>query len=177
MRSRYLAKEPHGAYFVTSTIVEWLPVFTSAAYCDILIDSFKYCRENKGLLIHGWVIMENHFHAVVFAPELTRTIADLKKFTAKRILEQLTTDKREWLVKELAHFRAYHKTGSEHQVWQEGFHPQKILDDAMMLQKLDYMHNNPVARGLVASPEHWRYSSAHEWLPGSQLVLKCDPWR
>ena len=34
-----------------------------------------------------------------------------------------------------------------------------------------------VKRGLVASPEHWRYSSAREWLPGAIPVLRCDPWR
>ena len=51
------------------------------------------------------------------------------------------------------------------------------MSDAMMLQKLEYLHNNPVKRGLVASPEHWRYSSAHEWLPGAMVVLRCDPWR
>ena len=177
MRSRYKVNEPHASHFITSTIVQWLPVFTSAVYCDILIDSFKYCRTHKGLRIYGWVIMDNHFHAVVFARELTRVVAYLKKFSARRILEQLESDGNEWLLKELAHFRATYKTGSEHQVWQEGFHPQAISDDAMMLQKLDYMHNNPVTRGLVASPEHWRYSSAHEWLPAAQPVLKCDAWR
>ncbi|MGB8356136.1 MAG: transposase [Chthoniobacteraceae bacterium] len=177
MRSRYRVNEPHNAHFITSTIVQWLPVFTSATYCDILVESMEYCRLHKGLRVYGWVIMENHFHAVVFAPDLTRTIADLKKYTARRVLEQLKEDGREWLLKELAYFRAAHKTASEHQIWQEGFHPQAIMDDATMLQKLDYMHNNPVARGMVASGEHWRYSSAHEWLPGALPVLKCDAWR
>lgn len=47
----------------------------------------------------------------------------------------------------------------------------------MMLQKLEYIHNNPVRRGWVASPEHWRWSSAHEWLGGVSPVLFCDPWK
>ena len=47
----------------------------------------------------------------------------------------------------------------------------------MMLQKLEYLHNNPVKRGLVAAPEHWRYSSAHEWLPGAVPALRVDEWR
>ena len=46
-----------------------------------------------------------------------------------------------------------------------------------MLQKLDYLHHNPVARGMVTVEEHWRYSSAHEWLAGSRPVLRCDHWR
>jgi REP element-mobilizing transposase RayT len=111
--------------------------------------------------------MDNHFHAIVTAPDLSAVLADLKKFTARRLLEQLAREGRGWLLDRLAIDRARHKTRSRHQVWQEGFHPQAIHDDAMMLQKLDYLHRNPVRRGWVASPEHWRYSSAHEWLPGA----------
>ena len=62
-------------------------------------------------------------------------------------------------------------------LWQEGVHPQSIMSDEMMLQKLEYLHHNPVKRGLIASPEHWRYSSAHEWLPAAVPVLRVDPWR
>ena len=52
-----------------------------------------------------------------------------------------------------------------------------IVSDEMMLQKLEYLHNNPVKRGLVASPEHWCYSSAHTWLAGATPVLRVDSWR
>ena len=82
-----------------------------------------------------------------------------------------------WLVNQLAYFRAVQKRESRHQVWQEGFHPQAIVSDEMMLQKLEYLHNNPVARGWVVAPEDGRYSSAHEWMPGGTPVLRCDPWR
>ena len=43
MRSRYQAREPGHGYFVTSTIVEWLPVFTSIACCDIVVRALEYC--------------------------------------------------------------------------------------------------------------------------------------
>ncbi len=102
-------------------------------------------------------------------------LRDLKSFTAMQIIEQLQAARREWLLNQLRYYRAAHKP-NEYQVWQEGSHPQAILDDAMMRQKLEYLHNNPVKRGLVASPEHWRYSSAHEWLGGALPVLKCDDW-
>ena len=85
-------------------------------------------------------------------------------------------ERREWLLNQFSYYRAKYKTSS-HQIWQEGFHPQEIVSDAMMLQKLEYMHNNPVRAGLVAAPEHWRYSSAHEWMPEVQPVLTCDDWR
>ena len=60
---------------------------------------------------------------------------------------------------------------------QEGYHPKASAGDEMMLRKLTYLHHNPVERGDVIEPAHWRYSSAHEWLLGSQPKLRCDAWR
>jgi REP element-mobilizing transposase RayT len=177
MRSRYRIFEAELAHFVTGTAVAWLPIFNKAARCDILVQAFEYCRLKKALKIHAWVILDTHFHAIVAAPDLSRVLADLKRHTARRIIEQLETECCNWLLRQLRGQRAPHKTESQHQVWQEGSHPQSIRSDAMMLQKLEYLHNNPVKRGLVAAPEHWRYSSAHEWLPGAAVELRCDPWR
>jgi REP element-mobilizing transposase RayT len=177
MRSRYRINETRNAHFVTATIVQWLPVFTTAARCDILIQSFGYCRTHKGLKIYAWVILDNHFHAILAAPDLSRVLADLKRHTAQQILELLNTERCEWLINQFQYFRAAHKVASIHQIWQEGSHPQSMLSDAIMLQKLEYLHNNPVKRGLVAIPDHWRYSSAHEWCPGVTPLLKCDAWR
>jgi len=177
MRSRYRINEPEAAHFITATVVEWLPVFTTATCCDILVRSLEYCRANKQLRIHAWVILDNHFHAIVAGPALAETIRDWKRFTAGALLKQLREERRAWLLNQLAYYCAAHKTASDHQLWQEGVHPQAIVSDEMMLQKLEYVHNNPVKRGMVASPEHWRYSSAHEWLEGAMPVLKCDEWR
>ncbi len=177
MRSRYAIHDAQATYFVTSTIVEWLPVFTAAPCSDILVQSLLYCREHKGLKIYAWVILDNHFHAILSAPDLAGTLTDLKRFTARALLLQIKKEKREWLLNQLAYYCAAHKTSSEHQVWQEGVHPQELDTDAMMEQKLDYIHNNPVVRGLVVGPEHWRYSSAHEWLVGGHPLFTCDPWR
>ena len=97
MRSRYKMQNPEGTYFVTATIVEWLPVFTTAACCDILVDSLLHCREHKGLKIHAWVILDNHFHAILAAPGLAGTLTDLKRFTARALLTQIKKEKRDWL--------------------------------------------------------------------------------
>ena len=177
MQSRYRVHEPHANYFVTSTVVAWLPVFTTAVRCDILIESLEYCRSQKGLKIYAWVILDNHFHAILSAPSVPRVLADFKRHTAQRLLEQIEKEKVEWLLNQFEYFRAKHKSQSRHQIWQEGNHPQEIADDEMMLQKLDYIHQNPVKRGLVAAAGHWRYSSAHEGCAGAMPVLRCDPWK
>ena len=177
MRSRYRILEPDFAHFITGTSVGWVPLFTTGTRCDILVQAFDYCRVHKALKLYGWVILDTHFHAIVSAPDLVRVLADLKRHTAREIIDRLKAERCGWLLDQLRRHRASYKIESEHQIWQEGWHPQAIRTDEMMLQKLEYLHNNPVKRGLVASPEHWRYSSAHEWLCGAAVELRCDQWR
>lgn len=177
MRSRYAINEEQYAHFVTATVVEWLPIFTTGACCEILVRSMIHCREKKGMLIHAWVILDNHFHAILAGPALADSIRDLKRFTARALLAQIQAEGREWLLNQLSFYRAAHKTASDHQVWQEGVHPKAIVSDEMMQQKLAYIHENPVKRGLVACPEHWRFSSAHEWMGEAMPLFKCDEWR
>ncbi len=96
MRSRYLVLQPARPHFVTATIVEWLPVFTTGAACDILVRALLHTREHKQLRIHGWVILDNHWHAVLGAPDLSGVLRDLKSFTAREILRQLAVEGREY---------------------------------------------------------------------------------
>ena len=69
----------------------------------------------------------------------------------------------ETLVQELRYFKLHHKVDQEHQLWQEGSHPEQILDFDMMMQKVEYIHNNPVRAGYVDELSHWRYSSARNY--------------
>jgi hypothetical protein len=69
-----------------------------------------------------------------------------------------------------------HKTGSEYQVWEEGNHPQLIESEAAMRQKLDYIHLNPVKRGYVDLPEHWRYASARNYAGMEGLIEVVKDW-
>lgn len=79
MRSRYKVLEQAAPHFITSTVVEWLPVFTSAAYCDVLINSLKFCQEQKGLKLYAFVIMDNHIHLLADADNLSRLMKEFKK--------------------------------------------------------------------------------------------------
>jgi len=103
-------------------------------------------------------------------------MADLKKFTARRLIEQLKTERRDWLLEVLSKSRHPHKYTNTYQVWQEGFHPQALYSDETIRQKLKYIQNNPVRAGFVAAPEHWRYSSAHEQCEGTIPLIRCDDW-
>jgi len=63
-----------------------------------------------------------------------------------------------------------------YQVWEEGNHPQIIESEVVMRQKLDYTHHNPVKRGYVDQPEHWRYSSARNYAGQDGLIEVIRSW-
>jgi len=73
-------------------------------------------------------------------------------------------------------FKAEGKMDSTYQVWEEGSHPQRIEHEAVMRQKLDYLHYNPVKRGYVDLPEHWRWSSARDYLGQPGLIEVDKDW-
>lgn len=62
MRSRYRIHDSGSAHFVTSTIVEWIPVFTEKAYCDVVTASLAFCRKEKGLRLYAYTVLDNHLH-------------------------------------------------------------------------------------------------------------------
>ena len=175
MRSRYRITQEDGLYFVTSTIVEWIPIFTSKPYFDIVVDALRFCRASKDLKLYAFVILENHFHLVVSGPELSKILQSLKRHTSRQIIQLLEAQSRTWLLNQLAYYKKKHKTASRYQVWQEGFHPELITSEQMLVQKVDYLHVNPVKRGYVDYPEHWRYSSARNFLGEGEIVLEVDP--
>jgi len=142
MRSRYKITKEDCIYFITSSIVWFIPVFTSQKYFDILIESFKFCQSEKGLKIYAFTILDNHFHAIVSALQLSTIIQSFKSYTAKQIIEQLKKDDKRWLLNIFAWLKKQHKDKSEHQVWQEGFHPQLIISEEMLIQKIEYIHYN-----------------------------------
>ena len=80
------------AYYLTLTVVGWIDVFTRQNHRDALIESMKYCQKEKGLVVFAYCIMSNHVHLIVNTNEpylLKDTIRDLKKFTSKKILNQI----------------------------------------------------------------------------------------
>jgi REP element-mobilizing transposase RayT len=122
------------------------------------------------------VVLENHLHLVAGSPQIGKDIQRFKSYTARRIIDHLQSAKAMRLLELLALFKRGHKTQSEHQFWEEGSHPQRIESQAVMRQKLDYIHYNPVKRGFVDLPEHWRWSSARDYSGSCGLIEVDRDW-
>jgi len=91
---------------------------------------------------------------MVSGENLSQIIGALKGFTSQEIVQQLKCDRKEWLLNQLAYYKKKYKTANTLQVWQEGFHPKLMFNEEMPVQKIEYMHFNPVKRGYVESSDH-----------------------
>ena len=175
-RSRYRILEVHHPHFMTATVNNWLPLFTRPQTVEILLDSWRFLQREGKLTLFGYVVMENHLHLVAASPDLSATMRCFKSWTARRIIDYLEEIRARRMLELLVLFKRAHKTESIYQIWEEGSHPQAIMTEAMMHQKIDYIHHNPVARGYVDRPEHWRYSSARNYLGQPGLIEVCREW-
>jgi putative transposase len=177
MSDKFRIHEQNHAYFITNVIVHWIPVFCREDYFRILVDSLTYCSEHKGLDLHGYVIMPNHFHMIGSQEDgrLSDALRDMKKHTSKQIAALIQADGRtSWLA---AMRHASDEPGGV-RVWDETFHPEQVYSREFFEQKLDYIHNNPVRAGFVADPSAWKYSSAGFYYhdTASLVPLKPIPW-
>ena len=177
--SRYRILEQQGLNYLTLTIVGWVDIFSRQRYRDIIIESLKYCRENKGLHVVGWVIMSNHLHLIVFTEslELSDVLRDFKKFTANKILESIKQEpesRREWLLHIFTYFASVNPNNRNYQIWQQDNHPIALWTLPVIWQKLDYIHLNPVRAGIVSDTTHYIYSSASDYYTGKKGLLEID---
>ncbi|MCZ6681150.1 MAG: transposase [Candidatus Poribacteria bacterium] len=175
-KSRYKIMENQQPYFLTCTVVNWLPIFTRPETVQIVLDAFRYLQAHKRLTLYGFVILENHLHFIADADNLSKEVANFKSFTARKIIDFLEQKKATTLLKQLAFGKLRHKTDRRYQLWQEGSHPQLIQGEEIMRQKLEYIHYNPVKRGYVDDPTHWRCSSARNYGGEAGVLEVCTAW-
>ena len=171
---RYRITEDAHVYFVTYSVVDWLPVFISEAACRIIADSLTFCHDQKELRTNAFVIMPTHMHAIVFDADydnerLQKSLADFRKFTGRSLSDHCTHHAPGCFLETL---RAASTADRDRRFWQPSRHAEGVYTEKLWRQKLDYLHENPVRKGLVLRASYWRYSSAAYYLSdGSQM---CD---
>jgi len=171
-----------GCYFITMTVVLWIDaslsarqVFSRMEYRDIVVNSLNYCVENKGLKLYARVIMSNHIHIVgevEGALGMSGFLRDFKKHTSKRILEaieEISESRREWLLDKFSFEAKRTGRATNYKLWKDDNHAIDMSDIDVM-NKVNYIHDNPVSAGLVAEPDHYLYSSAIDYAGGNGMV-------
>ncbi|MCL5669978.1 MAG: transposase [Acidobacteria bacterium] len=172
---------PGELQFITSSTYRRSSLFRSQRFCRCFVDALIDVRKSTGFLLIGWVLMSEHFHLLLkplSAEATSRIMQRLKNRTATSILKELRENQDgKWCRKMLARLALPPTVHDEshHRVWQRRFYPYGIYTENKQSEKLDYIHNNPVTRGLVSAPGEWPWSSWRFCSLEDTSLMAMDP--
>jgi REP element-mobilizing transposase RayT len=176
MGRKYIFHDSRELYFVSFATVNWIDVFTRKLYFEIIVDSLVYCSKNKGLELYAWCIMPSHVHLIISSENnsLSDIMRDLKRHTSKALLKAIAENpkesRKEWMLWMFGRAGKRNTNNEKFQFWQQSNHPIELSNAKMLIQRLEYLHQNPVKAGLVVLPEHYQYSSAIDYAGGQEVI-------
>lgn len=169
MSRKYKIRDQEKLYFISFAVVNWIDLFTREVYKEILIESLKFCQQEKGLDIYAWCIMSSHVHLIIGTNKnkIEDIIRDFKSHTSrqlkKEIKVQATESRKEWMLAMMKEAGLKNSNNKNFQLWQQHNQPLVLDNNDIIENTLDYIHHNPVVSGLVDIPTQYKYSSARDY--------------
>ena len=165
-------------YFITATICGWKQIFIKPAYANIVLGSLDWMRREGRMALYAFVLMPSHLHMIVKPQEylIGTLLQRFGSYTAHAILKQLRDDGRDDSL-EFFH-RQRRDRRHQHSIWQD-IQAKNIYSREFLSQKLEYIHNNPLAEDwqLVRERADFEYSSAGYYDRGLTPVIPVDDVR
>jgi putative transposase len=172
--------EPGQLQFITTSTYRRGRLFTCQRFRWIFVETLRQLRQETGFLLIGWVLMPDHFRLLIRpqpAAETVRFMRDLKKRSAQQIIAALDRNRQHphcrAMLSKLQLPPTVH-SDAHHRVWQRRYVPFNVFTQKKHMEKLDYMHNNPVNKRLVSSPDQWPWSSFRSYYLNDSSVLSMD---
>ncbi|MEO6720443.1 MAG: transposase [Ferruginibacter sp.] len=151
--------------FYTATILEWRPLLKPHKYKDIIIQCLQYLTTNKKMTLYAFVIMDNHIH-LIWQTLPGKTPEQIQQSFMKYTAQQIKFDLVESHPLVLDKFRVNAKDRT-YQFWERNSLGIELYSHDVFIQKLEYIHWNPVKAGLCNLPEEYYYSSARFYHTGT----------
>ena len=150
--------------FFTATILKWKHLLVNDEFKNIIIESLRFLKKEGSIVVYAFVIMPNHIHLIWQIQEgfrRDRVQMRFLKYTAQQIKFKLRDTANTFL----EDFKA-ELSDREYQFWQRNSLSIDLWSDYVFMQKLDYIHNNPIQEkwNLAEYPENYKYSSANFYL-------------
>ena len=152
-------------HYLTASTYHRARLFDSDRFREHFVRTLDQLRSGLDFKILGYVLMPEHFHLLIWPSERanpSQIVQRLKERTAIFILKNLRQNRQlPWCRKMLDRLTlppTVHHHGP-YRVWQRRFYDLNVWSEKKRLEKLNYMHGNPVKRGLVTSPDQWLWSS------------------
>lgn len=150
--------------FYTATILEWKPLLAEDKHKEIIVNSLQFLVTQNRIILHAFVIMSNHIHLIwqpTFAYSLTDIQSSFMKYTAQQLKHSLNENDKTMLEE----FKV-NKYDRAYQIWKREPLSVELRTHDVFIQKLEYIHYNPVKGGLCTHPEDYHYSSASFYYGG-----------
>jgi putative transposase len=166
------------AYYITTSVNKFVKIFKEKRYIDIILKNIKFYKRKYNFKLLAYVIMPDHLHLLIFpkqdsVEEVSNLMGDFKRFTSRSLRKQMEEDeKTTWL--KLFKLDVPKKKNWEYQIWQERFDDLAIYTPTIAKVKINYIHNNPVRKGLVERPEDYLYSSARNYVLDDHSIIEVD---
>ena len=155
-------------HFITAGCYHRQPFLGTAGRRDLFLRVLERMRRRYRFAVLGYVVMPEHFHLLVSEPQLR---------TLSTVMQALKLGfSRRWLSPRRALLQST-PWPLPRRIWQARFYDFNVWTEHKRIEKLRYMHRNPLKRGLVDSPEQWRWSSFRFYLcgePGPNQINDTD---
>ena len=154
-------------HFITSSCYRRRAYLGTPRRRDLFLEVLEQVRRRYNFIVVGYVAMPEHFHLLIGEPERgtqSTVMQVLKQRFARTVLRRRKRALGQGLLWE---------PDEEAHVWQKRYYDFVVLSEKKKIEKLRYIHRNPVRRGLVTSPELWRWSSFRFYAfgePGPVLI-------
>jgi putative transposase len=153
------------SHFITTSCYRRLPLLASPQNRDLFLRVLESVRRRYHFVVAGYVVMPEHVHLLISEPERrdpSVVMKALKQGFARCLLGRLRTTNRSH---PLSPWQEPVELG---RVWQARFYDFVVFSDEKKVEKLRYIHRNPVKRGLVQEPEQWAWSSFRHYAYGER---------
>ena len=140
-------------HFLTFSCYRREPLLASARAKNLFEHALELTRRGNGFYVTGYVVMPEHVHLLISEPEretLARALQAMKQSVARRLI------------------------GDGQHFWQARYYDFNVWSENKRVEKLRYMHRNPVVRGQVERPEDWAWSSFRHYLTGEEGVVEIE---
>jgi putative transposase len=159
-------------HFVTFSCYRRLPLLGTARARNVFVKELRRVRQEYGFLLAGYVVMPNHVHLLISEPKkgTPSTVLQMLKQRVSRILRKRRQPTPTGQLR-MAFAKFVDRLP---QFWQPRFYDFNVFSHKKKNEKLDYMHANPVQRGLVKHPKDWPWSSFSFHARGEEGLVEID---
>ncbi len=154
-------------HFLTFSCYHRQPFFRNKTYCDLFLKILERVRRRYRLVVLGYVVMPEHVHLLVSEPQrdtLSTAVQALKLGLVRSLVHGTDPMSRKNGETWGTPSSGTPGLSASRRFWQARFYDFNVWTEQKRIEKLRYIHRNPVTRGLVASPDEWRWSSFRWYL-------------